>query len=133
MKAFVLDALHDQAFQLFAPWLQRYAPSRLGVAVASPPWKTVRRRQIRRDTAEAALADRDAMSLPSIACVRLRSTAFGLAVGFDHPIDDCCYVALAKELPATLVIADGGVRHRLETSRRGLDRLDFAEAAAQLG
>lgn len=82
------------------------APSLIASEIGNALWKAVRRGDVSRADALAAL---DAALLPFEALVPmedLRLRALELAIDLSHPIYDCFYLALAERERCPLVTAD---------------------------
>jgi predicted nucleic acid-binding protein len=82
------------------------APALIAAEIGSALWKAVRRGEVQRADALAAL---DAALLPFDALIpmaELHIRALALAIELHHPIYDCFYLALAERERATLVSAD---------------------------
>lgn len=82
------------------------APSLIASEIGSALWKAVRRGHVTR--ADALVAIETAL-LPFERLVpdeELRARALEIAITLNHPIYDCCYLALAERERAPLISAD---------------------------
>ena len=85
------------------------APSLVAAEIGSALWKAVRRGDVKRADALAAL---DAALLPFEALIpmeELHARALELAIDLQHPIYDCFYLALAERERAPLASADAAL------------------------
>jgi predicted nucleic acid-binding protein len=94
------------------------APDLLAAEVVNVTWKKARRGEL--TSAEASLAARvfamvDITFHPSLPKL---DEAVGLAIELGHPVYDCFYLVLARELGTQLVTADQCLLARLAASSR---------------
>jgi predicted nucleic acid-binding protein len=96
------------------------APDFILVELANALWKKVRMGQIERAQAHEALVHlaKIVKLVPSSALI---DEAFGLAVELLHPVYDCLFVVLARELSVPLITADKRLCRRAQ--RFGLGAL----------
>jgi predicted nucleic acid-binding protein len=92
------NALRDEAGLI--------APSLLASEVGNALWKAVRRGDIARDDAVAALRSVLGPFDELVPGEALHTRALELAIDLRHPIYDCFYLALAEREAAALVTAD---------------------------
>jgi predicted nucleic acid-binding protein len=116
-KLFVQEPDSGQARALLAsgrPWV---APDLVLVEVANAAW-----RQQRRGEMATAQLEEVTSSLPQIYAELvpldgLFAASLRLAQAIDHPVYDCCYVALAQQRALDLVTADARLATRLRDAR----------------
>ncbi len=85
------------------------APSLIAAEIGSALWKAVRRGDVTRANALAAI---ETALLPFDALIpieELRARALEFAIELDHPIYDCFYLALAERERCALVSADAAL------------------------
>lgn len=104
-----------QAARLLEQDLVLHAPELIFLEAGNALWTLARRQIISRD--EAAGAVRLLTEAPLIAdhsAKDLLPAAFGLAADLDHPIYDCCYLALAMQLRYPLITADAKFHEKVD-------------------
>jgi predicted nucleic acid-binding protein len=95
----------DRARRAVAGQPTRTAPSLLPVEIGNAIWQNVRSGSLSKDNASLSL--RRAVSIVTLIPVeQLAAAALTIAIEHDHPIYDCCYLALAQRDNLTLVTAD---------------------------
>lgn len=92
------------------------APDFILVELANALWKKVRRGQIARFQANAALSHL-AQAVKLVPSALLIDEALNLGLELAHPVYDCLYLALASELRLPVVTADERFWRRLRGSR----------------
>lgn len=97
----------DQAGRLLDQDLVLHAPELLYVEAGNALWALARRRIISHQEADEAIKLlTDAPLITNHHLKDLLPAAFSLADDLDHPIYDCCYLALALHLRYPLMTAD---------------------------
>ena len=95
----------DRARDSVAAESVRTAPSLLAVEVGNAIWQNVRSGALSADQAGRALTH--AIAIVALEPVEdLAAQALRIAIERDHPVYDCCYVALAMRDSVPLVTAD---------------------------
>ena len=98
-------AWSDRARDSVAAESVRTAPSLLAVEVGNAIWQNVRSGALSADQAGRALTH--AIAIVALEPVEdLAAQALRIAIERDHPVYDCCYVALAMRDSVPLVTAD---------------------------
>jgi predicted nucleic acid-binding protein len=97
---------HDDAVALIAGGHDFLVPDFLLLEVGNVLWKKVRRGEIGREQATAALAAVSDTLSGLVHSWSLADRAFQIAMQIDHPMYDCIYLAAAEEYDATLVTSD---------------------------
>ncbi|MCB1495807.1 MAG: type II toxin-antitoxin system VapC family toxin, partial [Bauldia sp.] len=98
-------AWSDRARDSVAAESVRTAPSLLAVEVGNAIWRNVRSGALSADQAGRALTH--AIAIVALEPVEdLAAQALRIAIERDHPVYDCCYVALAMRDSVPLVTAD---------------------------
>lgn len=92
------------------------APDFILVELANALWKKVRRGQITRFQADAALSHL-AQAVKLVPSALVIEEALNLGLELAHPVYDCLYLALAGELRLPVVTADERFWRRLRGSR----------------
>lgn len=103
----------DRARQLLQRGGDLIAPELILVEVGSVAWKRVLKGETSTDHARSVLR-----ALPQIVSLlvpisSLHERALDLALALEHPIYDCCYLALAEERELPLVTADRRLLEKL--------------------
>jgi predicted nucleic acid-binding protein len=93
--------------------LDLVAPDVILVELANALWKKVRKGQIESSQANEALSHL-AGSVKLVPSPALVDEALNLAVEMLHPVYDCLFVALAREVRAPLITADERLFRRLQ-------------------
>src|SRR5262249_31198863 len=93
--------------------LELVVPDLFWSELANFLWKGVRRKQISADTAETSLQRMTTHDFPTIPSQTILSRALSIAIGFDRPIYDSIYVALAVDQNASLITADEKLAYAL--------------------
>jgi len=110
VKGCVREDGHETAHRLFAIDAAWSAPSLLTIEVANTLWKKVRRGAFAAEAAtEAATEAVERLPRPPIRYVEtvdLVAAAFALATRLDHPVYDCCCLAVAEAEDGRVVTAD---------------------------
>lgn len=103
----VLDEPGSDAAAALLDGRRLYAPQLLMIEVANALWVATRRGSISVNDAEDALALVTAMPFRAwLREVNLVGDALKLARLLDHPVYDCCYLALAMAAGVPVVTAD---------------------------
>jgi predicted nucleic acid-binding protein len=93
------------------------APSLLAAEVGNALWKAVRRGDMAREDAVAALRSLLGPFDELVPSEALHTRALELAIDLQHPIYDCFYLALAERENAPLVTADTRLLGLAQTTR----------------
>ena len=91
--------LRDGDHQIFAPQL-------MAVEVGNTLWNKSRRGELKPFEAEALASNISALTVNWIADEELVVDAVRLAIALNHPVYDCVYLALARQVEANVVTAD---------------------------
>ena len=106
VKWYVPEVLAAEAARVRAGPGPMRAPEFLDPEVANILWKKVRKGDITRAQADAALAHLAAAPIPRTPDAGLVAPAFDLAVQTGRTVYDCLYLALAVRLNGRMVTAD---------------------------
>lgn len=106
VKWYVPELLAAEAARVRHGQTPLHAPAYLDVESANILWKKVRRGDITRTQADAALAHLAAAPIPRTAGAGLVGPAFDIAVQTGRTVYDCLYLALAVQLNGKMVTAD---------------------------
>jgi predicted nucleic acid-binding protein len=106
VKWFVREDGHETAHHLFAIDVAWSAPSLLPVEVANTLWKKVRRGEFAAEAATEAVGRLAHLPIRHVDTADLVAAAFALARRLDHPVYDCCYLAVAEAEDGRVVTAD---------------------------
>ncbi|MGH6919503.1 MAG: type II toxin-antitoxin system VapC family toxin [Geminicoccaceae bacterium] len=119
IKWFIDEPGSDLARRLWRDEPELLAPDLIVPEVCNAAWRKVRLGQSRPAQAKeiAARLHRGVLELRPTA--PLASRAVELALGLDHPVYDCFYLALAEMEKAELVMADLRLEGRLRTTLWG--------------
>jgi predicted nucleic acid-binding protein len=82
------------------------APDLIFAEVGNAFWKRIRRNASHRVQAEAGLARLSQDLARTVPLAELAAASLRLSIDHDHPVYDCCYVALAQREDAGLATAD---------------------------
>jgi predicted nucleic acid-binding protein len=93
------------------------APELILAEVANTFWKSVRSEYMTVEEMETALRLLPGFFIELRSLSDLVPEAGQLAVELDHPVYDCCYIALARREAAPLVTADKRLAHAAQASR----------------
>jgi len=96
------------------------APELILAEVANTFWKAVRAAYMTPEEMQTALRVLPSFFVELRSIVDLVAEAGQLAVALNHPVYDCCYIALARREAAPLVTAD----KRLATAARGVPKVE---------
>jgi predicted nucleic acid-binding protein len=103
------------------------APEWLAAECAEVLAHRLRRGEIDRETAAAALDDLRLLPISWVADRQLVAPAFEIAVEIDRPIQDCLYLALAIERNLQLLTADRRLLRALEHNPQLFVRVDLLD------
>lgn len=107
VKWFSVENLHGEARELLTRPEPLFAPDILIVELANAMWVKVSREEIEAAEAVRAVTAVSGHGEPALRpSVPLASRAFELAQQLGHPVHDCVYLALARELDLVLLTAD---------------------------
>jgi len=106
VKGCVREDGHETAHRLFAIDAAWSAPSLLTIEVANTLWKKVRRGAFAAEAATEAVERLPRLPIRYVETVDLVAAAFALATRLDHPVDDCCCLAVAEAEDGRVVTAD---------------------------
>ena len=113
IKWFVTEPLCEEARQVLGDRLDRHAPDILLAEFANIIWKKVRRGEI----SDPQPYFDELASLPEIVTLHpggdLIGRAAQIAVGIDHPVYDCLYLACAEATASVLITADQRLVHQV--------------------
>ena len=107
LKWYVSDEGADVARQILASDETLIAPELVVAEVCNASWIAYRRREIGADQQGQIAADITRVFDRLEALARHASRAAAIARELDHPVYDCCYLAVSEALEAPLVTADG--------------------------
>jgi len=93
------------------------APELILAEVANTFWKSVRSEYMTVEEMETALRLLPGFFIELRSLSDLVPEAGQLAAELDHPVYDCCYIALARREAAPLVTADKRLAHAAQASR----------------
>lgn len=117
LKWFIRESLSTEAHELLAPRLVRHAPGFLLVEVANVLWKKARGAGA---AGEAHLVFAEMPNLPEIVTLHsdrvLLGRAAELALGLDHPVYDCLYLACSEATDAPVISADRRLVRKVRTA-----------------
>lgn len=106
VKWFIEQDQSHEARTLAGPESVLIAPELVLAEIANALWKYVRVGKLSVEDAHLMLA-RAPIAFTRLAPLSdLIGEAFALAASIDHPVYDCCYIALARREAAPLVTAD---------------------------
>ena len=109
-KRLVSETDSDKARSLLLSWarggLDLVAPEILAVEIANMLWKRAVRRLLPAEKIFDLYSDFQDLQIPLWPTEHLMAGALQLAVGQQHPVSDCVYVALASQTGSELVTAD---------------------------
>lgn len=126
LKCLLPEADSDQALRAIGT-TALIAPEWLAAECAAVLALRVRRGELGRDAAAAALADLDQLAITWVSDRELAGPAFDIAATLGRPIQDCLYLALASERNLQLLTADKGLLTALETQPQLFVRVDLLE------
>ncbi len=106
LKWFVEEDGSAQAADLLAGPGLLIAPDLILAEVGNAAWKAVRNGTMQPEQFDHAAARLPAAFDELTPLAALSRRAGAIAVALDHPVCDCCYLALAEARGATLVTAD---------------------------
>ncbi len=106
VKWLVAEEDADIADRLVASGQELHAPRLMASEVANALWRKVRRGQMERAEAGAAMALLADVPVRWNDDETISADAARLALALDHPVYDCMYLALAHRIGATVVTAD---------------------------
>lgn len=92
------------------------APELILAEVANTFWKAVRAAYMTPEEMQAALRVLPSFFVELRSIADLVAEAGELAVALNHPVYDCCYIALARREAAPLVTADKQLAHAAQAS-----------------
>jgi predicted nucleic acid-binding protein len=132
LKWFVDEDGSAQAAALLAGPDLLIAPDLILAEVGNAAWKAVRNGTMLPEQLDHAAARLPAAfdELTPLAALSRRAGAIALAL--DHPVYDCCYLALAEARAATLVTADRRLLRRLAGTQWEELTVDLRSAPAHL-
>jgi predicted nucleic acid-binding protein len=118
IKLFVLEEGSDAALALFErlaadPPASFYVPDLFYAECANILWKYTRNYGYPAENARLDLLDLQGLALQSVSSMELIEPALELALMFDIPMYDACYLALAQMLEIPLVTADAALARKL--------------------
>jgi predicted nucleic acid-binding protein len=118
IKLFVIEDGSDQALALFERLAQEpaadfFVPDLFYAECANILWKYVRSYHYPLENARQDLADLLGLGLQSVPTVEIIRPAMELALAYDLPVNDACYLALAQALGLPLVSADAALAREL--------------------
>ncbi len=106
VKWLVAEEDADIADRLVASGQELHAPRLMASEVADALWRKVRRGQMERAEAGAAMALLADVPVRWNDDETISADATRLALALDYPVYDCMYLALAHRIGATVVTAD---------------------------
>ena len=106
LKWFVPEELGDAAEWLIASGHTLHAPRFLAIETVNAAWKNWRKRLISEDVVRDVGARLETLIDEWHADEKLLPEAVALALRLNHPVFDCLYLALARNLSATVITAD---------------------------
>jgi len=105
-KGVVREDGHEAAHRLFTVDATWSAPSPLPIEVASTFCRRIRRGAFAAEAATEAVERLPRPPIRYVETVDLVAAAFALATRLDHPVDDCCCLAVAEAEDGRVVTAD---------------------------
>ena len=128
VKWFFAEPHSPEARELLAPRIVLHAPDFILTEVANVIWKKARRKEIplAQPYIEELANIPDAVVLQPSTELVMKATA--LAVGIDHPVYDCLYLACAEAEAAPLVTADERLAQRAKEAYPTVEVWNIGEA-----
>jgi len=116
VKWFIEQDHSNEARALASPSCVLIAPELVLAEIANALWKYVRADKLSVEDAGLMLS-RAPFAFSRLAPLSdLSGEALALAASIDHPVYDCCYIALARREAAPLVTADKRLAHAAQAS-----------------
>jgi predicted nucleic acid-binding protein len=116
VKWFIQQKASEEARALAGPHSVLLAPELVLAEIANALWKYVRSDRVKSEDARIMLARAPAAFTQLTPLSEIALPAFDLAASLNHPVYDCCYIALARREAAPLVTADKRLAHAAQAS-----------------
>lgn len=128
IKLFIEEAGSADADRLFARLGEEsaarfYVPDLFFVECANILWKYVRNYGYLSENARKDIQDLQSLNLLSVSTADLLPKALDLALAYDLPVYDACYLALAEQLKLPLITADGVLARKMKNSSTSVQLL----------
>lgn len=106
VKWFVPEVYAAEANRVLFGEIPLHAPDFLDVEVAAIAWKKKQRKTITRADADFMISELGLLMVTRHPTTPLVASAFDIADRTGRTVDDCLYLALAKQLSGVMVTAD---------------------------
>lgn len=116
IKWFIQQQASEEARAIAGPHAVLVAPELVLAEIANALWKYVRSERLASEDARIMLARAHSVFACLTPLSEVALPAFDLAASLNHPVYDCCYIALAHREAAPLVTADKRLAHAAQAS-----------------